>query len=98
MTTIYSANVQVRPVTDEISDVEFRAMSIPERSTWLDLYDEAIRDDGPDPDEAYERHLESAGYWEARAQEDHERAMGVVDFGDALRQAEEGYERLFLGA
>lgn len=32
-----------------------------------------------DPDMAYERHLEDAGYWEARAQEDWEAAMGVED-------------------
>jgi hypothetical protein len=25
----------------------------------------------------YERYLEDRGYWDARAQEDHERAMGV---------------------
>jgi hypothetical protein len=41
MTTIYSANVQVRPISEEISDKELRNMSIPERSTWLDLRREA---------------------------------------------------------
>jgi hypothetical protein len=81
-----------------LTDDELKALPIDHMAVWLDMWYEAIRDDGPDPDEAYERHLESAGYWEARAQEDHERAMGVVDFGDALRQAEEGYELLFLGA
>ena len=28
----------------------------------------------------YERHLESRGYWEARADEDHEMAMGIDPF------------------
>lgn len=28
----------------------------------------------------YERHLENAGYWEARADEDHEMAMGIDPF------------------
>jgi hypothetical protein len=28
-------------------------------------------------EQGYERYLEDRGYWDARAQEDHERAMGV---------------------
>jgi len=36
-----------------------------------------------DPDLAYERHLESAGYNEARAQEDHEAALGVPFYEEA---------------
>ncbi len=34
-----------------------------------------------------ERHLEDRGYWDAIAQENYERAHGVVDFGDAYRAA-----------
>lgn len=41
-----------------------------------------------DPDAAYERHLESAGYNEARHQEDMEAAMGVVSFSEGMRAAE----------
>lgn len=33
-----------------------------------------------DADAAYERHLESAGYWEARADEEREMAMGIDPF------------------
>lgn len=35
---------------------------------------------GYDADAAYERHLENAGYWEARADEDREISMGVDPF------------------
>lgn len=41
-----------------------------------------------DPDAAHERHLENAGWAEARAQEDHEAAMGVVSFEDAMAAAQ----------
>ena len=40
-----------------------------------------------DPDQAYERHLENAGWAEARAQEEHEAAMGVVSFEEAFASA-----------
>lgn len=36
---------------------------------------------------AYERHLEDRGYWDARAQEDYEARMGVVQFEDAYAAA-----------
>ncbi|MFC0504171.1 hypothetical protein [Micromonospora costi] len=36
---------------------------------------------------ANERALEDRGYWDARAQEVHEAAMGVVPFDVALREA-----------
>jgi hypothetical protein len=36
---------------------------------------------------AAERALEDRGYWEARAQEDHEAAHGVISFEDAYRAA-----------
>jgi hypothetical protein len=36
---------------------------------------------------AYERHLEDRGYWEARAQEDHENRYGVIQFDEAYRMA-----------
>lgn len=42
---------------------------------------------------AYERHLEDRGYWEARADEDYERAMGVIPFDEAMRQAEREAQR-----
>ena len=35
---------------------------------------------GDDPDAAYERHLENQGYWEARADEDMARELGVDIF------------------
>lgn len=43
----------------------------------------------------YERHLEDAGYWEARADEDYERALGIRDldmsdvYADAARMEAE---------
>lgn len=33
-----------------------------------------------DPDKAFERHLENQGYWEARADEDMARELGVAIF------------------
>ena len=69
-----------------------------------DCYAGRFDDDGAAAAEmAYERHLEDAGYWEARAQEDYERRMGVVDFSDAYwdsqiqareREEEEQRERV----
>lgn len=38
-------------------------------------------------EQAYVRHLEDRGYWEARAQDDYEARMGVIDFADAYRMA-----------
>lgn len=36
---------------------------------------------------AMERALEDRGYWDARAQEDHEAAHGVIQFDEAYRMA-----------
>lgn len=36
---------------------------------------------------AAERHIENAGYWEARMQEGMENQHGVIQFGDAYAQA-----------
>lgn len=36
---------------------------------------------------AYERHLEDRGYYEARAQEEHEARHGVISFHQAMRDA-----------
>jgi len=38
-------------------------------------------------EEAYERHLEDRGYWEARADEDRERTMGIIPFEQAFRES-----------
>lgn len=38
-------------------------------------------------EQRYERALEDRGYWDARAQEDHEAAMGVVPFHVAYAEA-----------
>jgi hypothetical protein len=43
---------------------------------------------------AYERHLEDRGYWEARADEDYERQMGVIPFDEAMRQAQREQDEL----
>lgn len=42
-----------------------------------------------DPDAAYERHLEDRGYWEARADEDREAAMGALSYEQARQEAEQ---------
>lgn len=41
--------------------------------------DEAARAEW-EAEQAYERAMENAGYWEARADEDHEMAMGIDPF------------------
>jgi hypothetical protein len=44
-----------------------------------DAFDSYVYEQETDPDLAYERHLEDAGWYEARAQEEWEAAMGIVD-------------------
>jgi hypothetical protein len=39
-------------------------------------------------EQAYERHLEDKGYWEAKAQDDYEARMGVIQFEDAWDMAD----------
>lgn len=41
-----------------------------------------------DPDAAYERHLENAGWQEAALQDQMEAEAGVIQFEDAMRNAE----------
>lgn len=49
-----------------------------------DAFDTWEYDQETDPDLAYERHLEDAGYNEARLQEDMERAMGVRTYEEEM--------------
>lgn len=46
---------------------------------------------GEDPDAAYERHLENAGWRESAAQEDYEAAMGMVSYEEARDAALAAY-------
>lgn len=44
---------------------------------YAEIADEADAKAEHDAERAYEQHLESAGYWEARGQEDYERSLGI---------------------
>lgn len=53
-------------------------------------------EDGPDPDEAYERHLETRYHDEIAAEEAQERANGALDYWEAKTQAEDDLLAKFL--
>jgi hypothetical protein len=76
-----------------LSDDELRALAIPVMVEWLRQFDfdciEATYVPDEDGSEAYVRHLEMAGYDEARFEEQMETARGVVSFADAMREADE---------
>lgn len=52
---------------------------------WQELHDQVEADHQAEV--SVERALEGRGYWDARAQEDHEAALGVIPFDIARRDA-----------